>query len=174
MKYLTLRVTCLPGLRIYYNICVVLTGWRAVANLWWWSTASLSPSTFPYSITLPHPITLPNPITLHYTTTRSPSTLSSSPSTQESQSSSPPCSPFSTPSPPLGRSTSYHRRSRFPYRRWSRFPYRRRSLSLNDCRQSQDTAQLQMISLKSVSCLIPCYVRAAFDIVHQPECSSFR
>ena len=105
MKYLTLRVTCLPGLRIYYNICVVLTGWRAVANLWWWSTASLSPSTFPYSITLPHPITLrhpitlPNPITLHYTTTRSPSTLSSSPSTQESQSSSPPRSPFSTPSP---------------------------------------------------------------------------
>jgi len=37
-----------------------------------------------------------------------------------------------------------------------------------------DTAQLQMISLKSVSCLIPCYVRAAFGIVHQPECTSFR
>ena len=39
---------------------------------------------------------------------------------------------------------------------------------------AQDTAQLQMVSLKSVSCLIPCYVRAAFDIVHQPECPSFR
>jgi len=37
---------------------------------------------------------------------------------------------------------------------------------------TQDTVQLQMISLKSVSCLVACYVRAAFDIVNQPECSA--
>ena len=29
---------------------------------------------------------------------------------------------------------------------------------------AQDTVQLQMISLKSVNCVIACYVRAAFDI----------
>ena len=39
---------------------------------------------------------------------------------------------------------------------------------------AQYTAQLQMISLKSARCLIACYVSAAFDIVHQTECSSFR
>jgi len=127
VKYLTLRVTCLSGLRKYYNICGVLTGWRAVANLWWWSTASSSPSTFP--LYFPCSITLPTRSpskTRSPSPTRSPSTLSSSPSTQKSQSSSPPCSPFSTPSPPLGRSASYHRRSRSPYRRGS--------WSVNDCR----------------------------------------
>ena len=139
-------------------------------------------STFPLYFL--HPITLPNPITL-------PSTLSSSPSTHESQSSSPPCSPFSTPSLPLGWSTSYHRRSCFP----SPIPFpvadpvtcavanpvSHTVANPIPCTavdpiplMTADTAQVQMISLKSVSCLIPCYVRAAFDIVHQPECSSFR